>query len=136
MSRFVKRYGQDLFKGILSQRIPGTNESEHYRHLHQEMDPVIDHVRETAQKVNDAPVSGNPNGHEYIGSIPTALLLDWLDEKGYTFDQYGRNDDVEGKGIGIEDEFKAWFLKNPDYNKFHAKTYQPRQKRIWTTTGN
>ena len=120
MSRFIKSYGEDLKKGVLSQR-DSSGQLEHFRHLHQEMQPVIDHVRFNAQKVNEAPRAGNKNEWAYIGSIPMTILLDWLEKENLRMDQFARNDD------GCKDRFKQWFLTNRDLNKFHANTHVVRK---------
>ncbi len=119
MSRFVKSYG-DIRKGLLAQR-NSSGELEHFRHLRQDMTPVMEHVQHTAQKVNEAPKSGNPNDWAYIGSIPMSILLDWLQENNVTIDAFARNDD------GVKDRFKQWFLSNRDLNKFHANTHTVRR---------
>ena len=113
--RLVERYGQDLQKNLITQHVTGTNRVEHIRHLHQEMDPVIEHVRETAQKVAAAPTVGNPDGWAYLGSIPMTILLDYLAKRNVRMDQYARNED------GIKDEFKTWILNNRDLCKFTAR---------------
>ena len=62
-----------------------------YRGEHQEMDPVVAHVKHLAEKVNDAGKPGNPNGWHYFGSIPVTILTDWCHMAHIGVDEYARN---------------------------------------------
>ena len=68
-----------------------TEDGVHYRGEHQEMDPVLAHVRYLDEKVNGAPKPGNKNDWRYFGSIPVTVLTDWCSEVGIGLDAYARN---------------------------------------------
>jgi len=114
MSKLVSNHG-DLTQSLVSQR--EGDEMVHYRHIEQDMTPVIEHVRHISQKVNTAPKAGNKNDWRYIGAIPMSILMDWLQTNKVSIDQFARNDD------GVKDRFKNWFLTSRDMTKFHARSY-------------
>jgi hypothetical protein len=115
--RKIYRVG-DTAKSLVTVRDPGGKTSTFYKKWSQDMDDAIDRTRFLAQKVNSAPKSGNRIEQRYRGSVPVAILHDWLQRNGYRPDQYARNED------NARDKFMAWFLTNRDMTKFHAKTYQ------------
>lgn len=69
----------------------------HYRGEHQEMDPVLKHVKFLSEKVNNAPKAGNRNDWHYAGSIPLTVLTDWCKLVGIGIDAYARNQFGEKK---------------------------------------
>lgn len=79
-----------------------TEDGKHYRVETQNMKPVLDHVKYLHDKVNSAPKRNNKGQWAYAGSIPTAVLTDWLRKNRYTMDQYARNED------GAKDKFKRY----------------------------
>ena len=115
MPRFISDT-MGLRKTLRSER-NSSGQIEHFRHEAQELGPVMEHVKHTAQKVNTAPKPGNKNGWHFIGSIPMVILLDWIKGNNITIDAFARNED------GCKDKFKKWFLNNRDLNKFNAETY-------------
>lgn len=86
-----------------------SEDGKHYRGHSQDMQPVFDHVRHMDDKVNSAPKSANRNGWRYAGSIPTAVLIDWMNKNGVQFDQFARN---EG---GVKDKFKKWLFSRENH---------------------
>ena len=105
-----------------------TEDGTHYRHYKQDLAPAVKHARYLADKVNEAPKSGNKGGWGYVGSIPMVVLVDWLTKHGYTFDQWARNDGGNGNAHvgnyksdpGVKAQFLRYFLSR-DYAKLHAQ---------------
>lgn len=99
-------------RGIISE--DGVN----YRHIRQEMDPVIAHVKFLSEKVNEAPKRGNRNDMHYIGSLPWSVLEDWLAKQKIGIDVYARSRQLNKK-------FKKYIMAN--FPKFMAVKKKPSQ---------
>lgn len=110
-------YSRDgLTKSVVTSRdVVGT--PEHYRRLRQDIEPIIEHVRHTAQKVNSAPASGNRNGWQYLGSIPITMVIDWCQKNNVRFDEFARNEN------GAREKFKKAFLTDRSLSKLAARSY-------------
>lgn len=88
-----------------------TEDGKHYRGMTQDMGQVMRHVQRTDARVNSAPRSGNPNGWEYRGSIPMAMVVDYCRKNRCTIDQWARD---EG---GLKTKFLKQF-KTREFSKF------------------
>lgn len=92
-----------------------SEDGAHYRHYRQDISPTIRHV-ERMRKGKHA------MGWKHVGSIPITMLTDWLKSRGYTMDQWARNDGgdrkVDPKGPGVKDQFMRYFLSR-DFAKLH-----------------
>ena len=113
--RLVRNLGVDLVRYHAHE--DGTN----YRGLIQDMDPVMQHVQDMNEKVNEVCNSRNVNGWKYGGSIPWALLIDWLCEAGYRMDQFARSKE-------LRKEFITWMNK-PERRGFIADAGHLKQSR-------
>ena len=96
-----------------------SEDGKHYRGEHQEMDPVIAHVKYLSEKVNDAPKPGNTNDWHYFGSIPVTILTDWCRMTSIGLDAYARNQ------FGEKKEFMKYLKAN--FPVFLAAKKKPSQ---------
>ena len=109
-----------------------TEDGNNYRVESQDLTPAIERVK----KIRDAEAAlkpgQNPHDRHFIGSIPWSMLIDWLNARGYTIDQWARNeggtrcafgeDPVAHATMdgGIKSEFLRWFLSR-DNSKLHTE---------------
>jgi hypothetical protein len=91
-----------------------SEDGNHYRGMTQDTDAVIKHVERMDAKVNGAPKAVNPNGWQYAGSVPIAVVVDWCHKHGCTFDQWARDDG------GLKSKFLAE-LRSRDYHKLFRR---------------
>ena len=89
-----------------------------YRHHHQDMAPMLEQIRELQTHQTK---ETNPSERTYIGSVPVVLLVDWLNKRGYTKDQYARNEN------GIATAFKKYFLSR-EFSKLHTQHTTTRRE--------
>lgn len=135
MSERIVRRLDNSQTSLITQHITGTNLVEHIRRHAVDMDPVMERVRYLNDKVNGAPRAGNRSELAYLGSVDRHLVDDWLRKEGYTWPQFGQN--APGKGaLGVKDEFKAWFLSNPDLKKFKADTYGHNPRSVYAPSAS
>ncbi len=90
-----------------------------YRGEHQEMDPVLAHVKYLDDKVNQAPKPGNKNDWRYLGSIPETILHDWCRMTGIGVDAWARDQ------FGEKREFIRYLQAN--FPVFLAPKKKPSQ---------
>lgn len=92
----------------MSSERDGSGRIVHYRGHTQQCAPVVEDVKRRAQ---------TPGGGElkYEGSIPRAMLVDWLQDRGKTMAEYARDGDLR----------KAFVLfLTAERPHFFAKTWQ------------
>ena len=92
-----------------------------YRHHHQDMAPVMKRVEQIRELQAHHTKETNPSERTYIGSVPVVLLVDWLNKRGYTREQYARNEN------GIATAFKKYFLSR-EYSKLHSQHTTTRRE--------
>ena len=97
---------------------------KHYRGHSQDMEQVFQHVRHKDDLVNSAPAAGNRNGWEYVGSIPFALLIDWLKENNLRMDQWARD----------EDNCKKRFMAHLQQRQYHKLLRRDWRRTLRATT--
>ena len=83
-----------------------------YVGTHQNIDPVIDHVKKVRDMHSHATAASNPNEWRHVGSVPMSMIVDWVHKSPYTFAQWARNED------GAKDKFLKYFLSR-DFSKLH-----------------
>ena len=105
-----------------------TVESEdgiNYRRWSQNFDPIIQRVEYLKNKVNEAGRAENRHGYKYLGSVPIALVADWLNKHNYSWHDFAVNAGGEkGKtnpgGPGVKDKFMKYFMSR-DFAKLHTQ---------------
>ena len=88
-----------------------------YRHHRQDLAPAIKRtaqIRELQERRENHTKENNPSGRQYIGSVPVVVLHDWLQNHGYTADQFARKEGT------IRQEFMKYFLSR-DFSKLHTQ---------------
>jgi hypothetical protein len=85
-----------------AQRYFGSEDGKHYRGIRQNIEPLKRHIEHLHHKVNEAPSSGNRNQWAYRGSIPMALLTEWLWKTKTPMHDWAVN-----RG-GAKDQFLKW----------------------------
>lgn len=101
-----------------------TEDGVHYRTESQNLDPAIRRVRDIRHMHEGSTRASNPNGWQHVGSVPTTVLIDWLNTHGYTIDQWARNDGGNPyktdmvNGGGVKDKFLKYFMSR-DFCKLH-----------------
>jgi hypothetical protein len=115
--RILRQHGSDLVTYHAHE--DGVNYFGHY----QEMDGVIDRVKELNQQVNQEGRNRLRNNHDwrYGGSVPWAVLLEWLKISGNTLNAFACEKD-------IRTEFITWMRQN-DMTQFIADDGHLRQSR-------
>lgn len=99
-----------------------SEDGKHYRATRQDMAPIIQRVESFKEKVNEAPKATNRHGWHYAGSVPLTMITDYIHRRGYTFDQFARNDG------GIKDDFMAYF-NSRDFCKLHTNHVTTKKER-------
>lgn len=103
-----------------------SEDGRHYRGHHQELGPAIRRVQHIRHMHEHATRASNPNGWQHIGSIPPAVLVDWLNKHGYKIDEWARNDGGDPyktdphSGGGVKDKFLKYYLSR-DFAKLHNR---------------
>ena len=114
--KVLKTY-ENMWTGFKSE------DGKHYKTTHADFSGVIKHVENMKELVNESQVARN-KGYQHIGTIPMALLEDWLVKHNYTMHEFAINAGGEkGKtdpyhGSGVKDKFLKYFLSR-DFNKLH-----------------
>lgn len=85
--------GTDYYRNVVSEG------GKNYRHEHQDLNPVIEHIKFLAEKVNDAPKSGNKNDWRYLGSTTPVIVNYWCHLNGHTYDEWARSKDLKRQQI-------------------------------------
>lgn len=124
--RLTKRTG-DIFRSFIDQ------DGTHIRRTHQELGPAMRRVELIREANAEASRRGlNPSGRTFIGSIPTNVLIGWLEERGYTWRDFWINaggtmcppgaDPVQHAmtDSGVKSEFLRFFLTR-DWCKLHSQ---------------
>ena len=83
-----------------------------YTGHHQDIDPVIAHVRKVRDMHAYATKQSNPNGWKHLGSVPISIIVDWCKLNNTTFSDWARNVD------GAKDRFLKYFMSR-DFSKLH-----------------
>ena len=138
MKRRLTRAVGDYVRGFQ------TEDGAHYRTERQELGPAI----RRAKLIQEAQAHKGTGEFDrrYIGSVPMVVLTDWLKARGYTMDQWARNDggtrcpfgaDPINHAMhdgGIKSEFLRYFLSR-DFSKLHTHhtTSRPTggEGKIW-----
>lgn len=89
-----------------------TEGDQDYIGTHQDVEPVIKHVKKVRDMHSFATKSSNPNEWRHVGSVPIAIIIDWCRRNGYRFDQWARNED------GAKDKFLKYFMSR-EFSKLH-----------------
>ena len=100
-----------------------SEEGAHYRGHHQELAPAMRRVKQI-QELQARRGRGKLD-KEYMGSVPVAVLTDWLTRNGYTKHEWAINagGDPYNKfagGPGVYDKFLSFFLSR-DWAKLHTQ---------------
>ena len=132
--RLTKRTG-DIFRSFITQ------DGSHFRRTHQELGPAMrraELIREAGEEANRRGI--NPTGRTYLGSIPMAVLINWLQERGYTMHDWAVNaggtkcppgaDPVAHAATdgGVKSEFMRFFLTR-DWCKLHSQHITTKRER-------
>ena len=91
----------DYARGVTSER-NSSGQIEHYVVEKQNLDAVKKHVERRDEYVNEAPAAGNKHDMHYVGSIPMAVLTDWVRKNGYSMNDFATNKD------GCKDKFLVY----------------------------
>jgi hypothetical protein len=94
-----------------------SEDGKHYRGMRQDIDPIIQHVRDQNEWINGAAKAGNRNNWRYQGTIPMTVLVDWLQQHGYTIDEFARAD--RNDVYGPKYKFLKYF-KTREFSKLHT----------------
>lgn len=84
------------------QRYFGHEDGKSFRGIRQDHAGIKRHIEFMRHKVQEAPASGNRNGWQWRGSIPMALLTEWLWKTRTPMHEWATN-----RG-GAKDRFLAW----------------------------
>jgi len=87
-----------------------------YRGLHQHMEPVLQRVSYLNEAINESSQLTNKNEWAYLGSIPFAAIQQFLDEKGWKWDKFARDNHGEKAAL------KLWVAQN------HPHFLAPKRK--------
>lgn len=116
--KLIKNYG-DTWTGFKSE------DGKHYKTTHSDFSNVIQHVKNMDELVNES-TAAKRKGYQHVGTIPMALLEDWLLKHNYTMHDFAVNAGGEkGKtnphgGGGVKDKFLKYFLSK-DFAKLHNR---------------
>lgn len=124
--RLTKRTG-DIFRSFITQ------DGAHIRRTHQELGPAMRRVELIREANEEATRRGlNPNQRTFIGSVPMGVLINWLQERGYSMHDWAINaggnkcppggDPVQHAmtDSGVKSEFLRFFLSR-DWCKLHSQ---------------
>lgn len=116
-----------------------TEDGRHFRKESQDIAPAIQRVKDHSEMMTHATRANNPMGRQYLGSIPKTMLIDWLTARGYTMDEWARNDGgtrcpagsdpvahatLDG---GVRSEFLRWYFSR-DHSKLHNQHVTSKKK--------
>lgn len=107
-------------------------EGNRYRREYQDGDAILKHVEFLRHSVNEAPKSGNNLGLRHEGTVPITMVIAWCNSRGYTFDQWARNEGHQPgqhwkTGSGVKDEFMRYF-KSREFSKLHNEHVTTKQE--------
>jgi len=92
-----------------------------YRGFHQDLAPAIRRTELIREAQSRRSRASNPTDRQYIGSVPQTVLIDWLNARGYTIDQFARREGT------IREEFMRYFLSR-DFSKLHTQHTTTRRE--------
>jgi hypothetical protein len=116
--KLIKNYG-DTWKGFK------TEDGKHYKTTHSDFSNIIQHVKNMDEAVNESSAAKR-KGYQHVGTIPMALLEDWLIKHNYTMHDFAINAGGEKcktnphGGGGVKDKFLKYFLSR-DFAKLHNR---------------
>lgn len=116
--RLIKNHG-NLWTGFK------TEDNKHYKTTHADFSGIIKHVEDMDERVNEN-AAMKAKGYQHVGTIPMALLEDWLIKHNYTMHEFAINAGGEKNktnphgGGGVKDKFLKYFLSR-DFNKLHNR---------------
>ncbi len=93
----------------------------HYRGWRENLQPYVDRAKAIANGS-----SYSKHGYGYLGSMPRIVIDAWLRERGKTWEDYGRDNE-------LSDQFKKWFQSN--FKKMLASAHQERSLAINRSIG-
>lgn len=123
-----------------------TEDGKHIRGEHQELGPAMRRAKliQEAQAHRGTGITDR----RYIGSVPFTVITDWLNKRGYTIDQWARNeggspcpagsDPVQHamRDGGVKSEFLRYFLSR-DFSKLHTQhTTTKRESNVIAVPSN
>lgn len=102
-----------------------------YRRERQELGPAIDR----SQLIRDGQkhFGTGKADRRYVGSIPMTILVDWLNQHGFTMNQFATNQGGDPYktnphfGGGVKDQFLKYFLSR-DFAKLHTQHTTTRRE--------
>lgn len=114
-----------------------SEDGKHYRHERQDLAPAMERSKliQEAQARNGT----GQNDRRYIGSIPTTVLIDWLNRRGLTMADWAINaggtrcpmgvDPLEHCQTdgGVKSEFLRYFLSR-EFSKLHTQHTTTRRE--------
>ena len=98
-----------------------SEDGAHYRGHYQDLEPAIRRTKAIIHAEQAHSKKDNPMGRTYIGSVPWAVLIDWLNKNHYTIDQFARREGT------IRPDFMKYFLSR-EYSKLHTQHTTTRKQ--------
>jgi len=122
--RLVGTSGSDYYRTF------STEDGVHYRGSHQELGPAM--RRSKLMREAQEHRGRGQYDRDYVGSIPKAVLHDWLKKHGYSNDEWARNEGGDpyikfAGGPGVYDQFLTFFLSR-DFSKLHTQHTTTRRE--------
>ena len=125
----LTRMAGDSFRTFASE------DGQNYRGEHQNLGPVIVHIKHLSQMVNTAPKAGNRNGWHYAGSTTPVLLAHWCKMTGHTHHEFATTPELKTKHMQwLHSEMSKL---RPEKKKSSqilipggAKTHLPERKKV------
>jgi hypothetical protein len=105
----VSQHG-DVTRWFSSER-DGSGQLVHYRGHRQNVEPILNRVK---QRAAEAPGRFGKSGEiKYVGSIPRAMLEDWLSKRGKTMHDYATDEHLKRSfTLFLTAERPAFFMKH------------------------
>ncbi len=88
----------------------------HYRGWREDLRPHVDRVKAIAEGS-----TYSKHGYGYMGSIPTVVILHWLNQNGKTFEDWGQDPELKAR-------FKKWYQTR--FKKLLADAHRERPLAI------
>ena len=85
--RITRRFGDGVVRTFASE------DGKHYRGEHQDLGPVIEHIK----YLSEAPKAGNKHGWRYAGSTTLVLVHHWCKMHGYSHNDFASNPELKAQ---------------------------------------